>query len=243
MGMQDDAPLTPKPPISITKTNSNNPQHPLICSAQDYPSPAEIQRRHAWTKMHYPQLHISQNEYIISDVRRHPIGLAGIWIVTGLVILLALAIPALYADNMNNLARMIGSGTNVLPSPLFIAFPALLIAVLFGIGGLAATYVYVNNRYYLTNESILQFARFSLFNSADKTVNLRNVRDSSFTQFGILPRIFNYGTIRVTTEGVDESYELSFVANPKIQSEAIVDAHEQAINQARINNADPDDPL
>ena len=224
-------------------TTSNDKLHPLICNAQDYPDQQEIERRHLWSTQHYPQLHLSQHEYLISDVRRHPIGMVGIWLISGLVAVLALAVPAFYGANYDSLQKSLNLGSNALPQPYIIALPMFIVAILFILGGLAATYVYVNNRYYLTNESIIQFVRFSLFSSADKTVNLRNVRDSSFTQDGIVPRLFNYGTIRVTTEGVDESYTLTFIANPKIQSNAIVDAHEQAINQARINNADPDDPL
>jgi uncharacterized membrane protein YdbT with pleckstrin-like domain len=225
----------------INKLASEEMAAGMVYDAQDFPDQAEVQRRHQKCVEEYPNLHLSQNEYVIDVARRHVIGILGIWIATGFIALVALIVPIIYAANRANIAAVFGGGANAAPSTTLIAIPMLIVAGLFLLGGWAASYVYSKNMLTLTNESLIQSIRFSLFNSTDKTANLRNIRDASYDQDGILPRLFNYGTLTVTTEGNDQGYKLTFVTNPKVHSQAIVDAHEHAI-AGFASAADPSDP-
>jgi hypothetical protein len=55
----------------------------------------------------------------------------------------------------------------------------------------------------------------TLFSRLEQTVSLGNIEDASFTQHGIFQQVFNYGDIRLSTEGDETTYRFSFVASPK----------------------------
>lgn len=78
-----------------------------------------------------------------------------------------------------------------------------------------AYYVYINNKFFLTNESVIQEIQVSLFSRQEQTVSLGNIEDASFTQRGILQQILDYGDIRLSTEGDETTYRFSYVARPK----------------------------
>ena len=57
----------------------------------------------------------------------------------------------------------------------------------------------------------------SLFTRKEQTVSLANIEDASYDQKGIIQMLFNYGSIRLSTEGDETTYRFSYVANPKEQ--------------------------
>src|SRR6185503_20120959 len=105
------------------------------------------------SKRDYPELSLSPGEYVLEIVRRHPIGLIAIWASTGFLILLALAFVPFYAANLETIARVFTTSIDKLPTPIAMATPSLILIGLFGLGGAIATYVYQQNRFYITTES------------------------------------------------------------------------------------------
>jgi len=97
----------------------------------------------------------------------------------------------------------------------------VLIAVLFAalalIGGYLAIWIYTNNRFFLTNESVIQEIQNSIFSHNEQTVSLMNIEDASFSQRGPLQVLLNYGSIRLSTEGEESTYRFDYVQNPKRQ--------------------------
>jgi uncharacterized membrane protein YdbT with pleckstrin-like domain len=176
--------------------------------------PPEIQRRAEESRKKYPHLNLSRGEYIISAVKRHPIGLVQIW---ALAIVLMVAFGALFgvlffgqgaADTIASLG-----GNEQLPAAAVLGLGALF--VLISLGAFVASYIYNSNRFYLTNESVIQEIQTSLFHNHEQTVSLSNIEDASYKQSGILSYIFNYGTIRLSTEGDETTYRFTYVAGPK----------------------------
>ena len=55
----------------------------------------------------------------------------------------------------------------------------------------------------------------SLFSQTEQTVSLANVEDANFSQNGILQHMFNYGSIRLSTQGDENTYRFTFVADPR----------------------------
>jgi uncharacterized membrane protein YdbT with pleckstrin-like domain len=98
-----------------------------------------------------------------------------------------------------------------------VLFIGSLLLLLFGIGGYIAYWVYINNKFFLTNESVIQEIQTSLFSKHEQTVSLSNIEDASFVQHGILQSILDYGSIRLSTEGDETTYRFSYVTNPKKQ--------------------------
>jgi len=196
--------------------------------------PPEIMRRYEESKRKYPRLNLSKGEFIISDVRRHPIGLVQIWAIA-LVLIIALMgvlIPLVSGENANDQMLLLAT-----------AGLGLLSFFIFG-GALVASYVYMNNRFYLTNESVIQEIQSSIFVKHEQTVSLSNIEDASFYQNGLLPHIFNYGLIRLSTEGDETTYRFSFVADPKTHIAVLNNAVEAFKNgrPVEIPDGHPDQP-
>lgn len=165
--------------------------------------------RHEEAKRKYPFLNLSEGEYIISAVRRHPIGMVPIFAIVG-VVLLALGAGVPIYDSLRSTAGN-------LPPTGIVAVLAFLLGILTIIGGYVAVYVYTNNKFFLTNESVIQEIQHSLFSKHEQTVSLQNIEDASFVQNGLIPHLFNYGAIRLSTEGDETTYRFSYVSNPKQQ--------------------------
>lgn len=191
----------------------------------------EEQELHEQAKKQYPMLSLSPGEYVLEEVRRHPIGLIAIWAITGFLTLVTLALIPLYAANIAGVADFFNISAKNLPSAVVISTPALILTGFFLLGGAIATYVYIQNRFYITTESIVQFVQYSLFTSKRQVVNLINVEDASADQAGILQQVLNYGTLRLSTQGEETIYHFRFVANPNQVVNNINDATEVAIQR------------
>lgn len=167
----------------------------------------ETARRHEESVAKYPELNISKQEYVISAVRRHPIGLLGPLVVGGALIVGVIAILALYPT-------LVPSGNPPFSS---LILPAVLVMLLITIGIYTVVWVYLNNKFFLTNESVIQEIQTSLFAHNEQTVSLGNIEDASYSQTGLLQLLFNYGSIRLSTEGDETTYRFYYVSNPKQQ--------------------------
>jgi uncharacterized membrane protein YdbT with pleckstrin-like domain len=190
-----------------------------IDPAQQEISP-EVQARHEQSVHDHPALNLSAGEFIISAVRRHPIGLA-------IPVTLTIFLVALVASIMINYP-LITSALGMFEPPALgsVWMIGLLMIALFLLGGYIAIWVYVNNRFFLTNESVIQELQMSLFTRKEQTVSLANIEDASFDQHGILQMLFNYGSIRLSTEGDETTYRFTYVANPKKHIEILNNAVE-----------------
>lgn len=227
-------PLFAHPPASTAQSEAIAPQVVYMTRAisphQQVISP-EISQKHDESMDKYPQLNLSEGEYVISAVRRHPIGLISIWAVVVLAVILLLAIPFIIASTsdvvpLNFSSSAITSGVALI----------LLGVVLIVLGGLMATVIYDANRFYLTNESVTQYIQSGLFFKRNQTISLSNIEDASYTQKGILQTIFNYGSIRLSTEGEETTYRFAYVANPQQQVRLLNDAIEAFKNFRPISD-------
>lgn len=171
----------------------------------------EIKRRHDESMRLYPGLNLSDAEYVISSVRRHPIGLFAPVFITGLLVTMVASFLANY-ENIMGLLRIVN-----IPSFGTVLLLGVLAILLVLMGGYIAIWVYLSNRFFLTNESVIQEIQLTLFSRREQTVSLINIEDASFIQTGILQTMFNYGSIRLSTEGDETTYHFSYVANPRAE--------------------------
>ncbi len=204
------APQTPQQPSSppaapqvVHFTRAVNPEKPEISE--------EVARKHEESVKRYPLLNLSEGEYVISAVRRHPIGLVGPVLITALLISLILA------GLFNYDAVTLTLGFVELPDFGPILLGGVLAMLLVLVGGYIAIWVYLSNQFFLTNESVIQEIQTSLFSRHEQTVSLDNIEDASYRQAGILQTLLDYGSIRLSTEGDETTYRFSYVANPKQQ--------------------------
>ncbi len=189
-----------QPPAPMYWSRPLEPQRPAITP--------EIQKRADESRQKYPHLNLSEGEYVISDISRHPIGLVPIWGGAGIVVIAIFVIVGVIVSGENAIG---GQGV-----PTFaLGLGAALVSMLAVIGAAVGTWVYKSNRFYLTNESVVQNLQYSLFSSREQTVSLGNIEDASYTKRGILQHMFDYGSLRLSTEGDETTYRFHFATNPK----------------------------
>ncbi len=170
----------------------------------------ETKRRHDNSMKQFPSLNLSDHEYIISAIRRHPIGMVAPLIATAL----SLSVMFVLIFNYPFISEPLG-----LPSSSYgtILTIGILLTILFLVGGYLAVWVYMNNRFFLTNESVIQEIQLSVFVHKEQTVSLMNIEDASYSQKGLIQVLLDYGSIRLSTEGEETTYRFDYVANPKVQ--------------------------
>ena len=179
----------------------------------------DLNKRHEQSIKRFPDLNLSEGEYVILSIKRHPIGL---WLPMGsslVLILILLAALISYPMLMNNVQ------TDV-PGMGLVAVILMALIVLIGIGGYIAVWVYIRNTFYLTNESAIQEIQHSIFSRHEQTVSLGSIEDASFVQNGIFQTMLDYGTMRLSTEGEETTYRFDYVANPKKQVAIVSNAVE-----------------
>lgn len=170
----------------------------------------ELRARHEASQREYPFLNLSEGEFVINAVRRHPIGLV-LPIGLGSLLLVVLLTIVVSYEEFAFAAGLVGP----LAEPGLMSVILLASAALVGLGMFVSYYVYVHNKFFLTNESVIQEIQHSLFSRLEQTVSLGNIEDASFTRHRILQHIFDYGSIRLSTEGDETTYRFSYVAHPK----------------------------
>lgn len=175
----------------------------------------EAKLRTERSRRRYPHLNLSDGEYVILAIRRHPIGLLMPLLAGGFILLVLLAVMIIYPGDTEN---------TVLPSFGVAALTMMLLMALVGVGTAITVWVYLQNQFYLTNESVVQEIQHSLFARNEQTVSLGSIEDASFEQHGIVQTLLNYGSLRLSTEGDETTYQFQYVAEPRDQI-------------ARINNA------
>lgn len=209
-----------------------NPERPEI--------PEDIRRKAEESNKKYPHLNLSEGEYIISAVKRHPIGILLIWMVILLVIGAFGGLAyLLFVDPSSSMTTAFGDEEQTRAMAAVIIAGIAMVGLL---GGLAATYIYNNNRFYLTNESVIQEIQTSLFSKHEQTVSLSNVEDASYRQNNPLQMLLNYGSIRLSTEGDETTYRFSYVTNPK-KHIAVLNNAVEAFKNGRPVHPPTDDRL
>jgi hypothetical protein len=170
----------------------------------------ETRQRHGDSMKQFPGLNLSEHEYVISAVRRHPIGMWGPLIATAFSISLVFILVL----NYPYISSVMGLPINLFGTVLLMG---TLMTALFLIGGYLAIWVYVNNRFFLTNESVVQEIQSSIFSHKEQTVSLMNIEDASYSRRGPLQTILDYGSNRLSTEGEETTYRFDYVSKPKEQ--------------------------
>ena len=169
-----------------------------------------LQQRHDQSRQMYPDLNLSNGEYVIISIKRHPIGMVLPLITT--IALIVILLGTLIAYPM-----MAQTTTGEVPFIGPITLILLCLIVMIGIGGYLSIWVYLRNTFYLTNESVIQEIQHGIFSKHEQTVSLGSVEDASYQQNGVVQTAFNYGTIRLSTEGDETTYRFTYVDNPKKQ--------------------------
>ncbi len=222
---------------NTSQPTSGDPSHQMVYMTRPHepvmpPISDEIRAKHDESKRFYPTLNLSDGEYVISAIKRHPIGVLQIW---------AVVIVAILMFVIGIVLTMDGSVINHAFAPdsarwLAMIFLGLIVMVF--LGGVVATIVYDGNRFFLTNESVTQHIQMSLFSKKEQTISLLNIEDASFRQSGVLQSFLNYGSLRLSTQGDETTYRFNYVADPGKQVALLNNAIEAFKNGRPVDPAE-----
>lgn len=201
---EQNAQVAHSPQQYVYVTRPHEPMQPVLSDKQ--------RQKHEESKRKYSFLNLSEGEFVISAVDRHFIGLLQIWAVV--ILFLGFVFLGVYALAGGGLADTNGQP---LFSPQVLSIPAILLSALALLFGFIATSIYEANKFFLTNESVIQLIQVGLFSKREQTVSLANIEDASYTQHGIIPHLFDYGMIRLSTEGDETTYRFNYASRPQKQ--------------------------
>lgn len=156
-----------------------------------------VKIRHDRSVKDFPFLKLEDNEYVEFAFKR-----ARIWLNLILGSLAAGLILILLAFLLVLMGQSSIDATGV--SFLYIILGALLFAVL--IAGLFTIIVYHGNKLFVTNKHVIQMTMISPMANSLNMIDLASIEDTSFSQNGIMQKIFGYGTFRLATVGEETTY-------------------------------------
>lgn len=157
--------------------------------------------RHDRSKKDYPGLKLDDDEYVEVALKRAKICLSMIWIglFVGLgVILLAFLLVLLGQSKIDARGRDF----------LFILLFALLAATL--LIWILALKIYNGNRLFVTNKHVIQMIMISPVSTSVNIIDLFSIEDASFKQENLMQKMFNYGTLRLSTVGDETTYTFPY---------------------------------
>ena len=189
-------------------------------------SASDIKIKHEESQKIFPEIDLDENEFVVNEIPRDLIGLLPRIIIGGLIILISLIIIFSYSSIIK-LLNLSGTFFDNIPVvfTIFMAIIALTLVWLY-----VEYYIFINNQFFLTNESIVEYIQTGLFKRFEQTISLKDIEDASFTQDGLIRDAFNYGAIRLSTIGDETTYRFDFVSDPKKQIAILNDAIEDYKN-------------
>ncbi len=171
-------------------------------------------------------------EQTLCSMKRHPIGIFGIYAANGFAIVVMAILAFSVAPSLSN-----GTSSFTLAATLgFVIVSAVCL-----IFALIATKVYWGNSWVVTSDSITQVAQISLFSRQSSQLSLESLEDVTVEQNGILPHIFNYGTLKAETAGHHSKFVFPYCPNPNYYAQQILAAHE-AFAQVEHHMSEPAAP-
>jgi hypothetical protein len=161
-------------------------------------------------------------ERMICEIKRHPIGILGIYVGTGLLItLLAVLIlgvaPSMMPDSASQIRQYGGLGL-------------LGVTVVSALYALIATTIYWGNKWIVTSDSITQVEQTGLFTKQSSQLSLSSLEDITAEQNGLLTEMLNYGVLKAETAGHRSKFVFLYCPNPNFYAREILtarEAHEQ----------------
>jgi hypothetical protein len=171
---------------------------------------------------------LQPGERVICEIKRHPIGLYGMYfsalVVSLIVIGGAIAATSLVPD----LSQQAKLGLTVGAA---IVFAITLLYTYIG------SMIYGANRWIITTDSITQISQVGLFNKQTSQLSMDDLEDVTVQQTGILQSMFSFGTLRAETAGERSKFLFYYCPKPNYYARQILVAREDFMNGKRYTEA------
>ena len=187
------------------------------------PEPMQFERPR--DKGMHPMVVLQPGESIVATIRRHPFGIITLYAaaVGGITIAAILAFVL-----VPNVLDQFSSGGN---TAVYLGLAIIVTLMLLMLG--VATSVYWQNEWVVTTDSITQINQNSLFARQVSQLSMDNLEDVTVNQDGILPHMFNFGTLKVESAGERSKFVFPYCPNPNDYARKILEIHEQFLEDRR----------
>ena len=184
------------------------------------------QPNEAQQEVNNPLAAMQPGEQVICEIKRHPIGIIGVYVVAGLLLtVLAVVVfiiaPHVLKDVSSSRIMEVGGLGYV------VVLLATLLVVYIG------NTVYNGNRWIVTSDSITQVQQNSLFNKQSSQLSMASLEDITAQQDGIIQQMFHYGVLAAETAGERSKFRFIYCPNPNHYAQLILNAREQFEQERR----------
>lgn len=174
----------------------------------------------------HPFVVLQPGERIVCQLKRHPIGLLGQYVVSGFLIVVALVAAVIVGPLLTS-----QSGDSQASLFLYAGVGLLVIFALIFLG--ISTAIYWKNEWIVTSDSLTQVLQPTLFSRQVSQLSLNDLEDITVQQSGILQAMFNYGTLRAETAGERSKFFFTYCPKPNDYARQILAAREDFMNDKR----------
>lgn len=169
---------------------------------------------------------LQPGERVVGEVKRHPFGIirlyAGVILATAAAAGLGfLVLPGMLQSSSDGSAM----------SQIYIGLALIIAIMILGLG--IATTVYWQNMWVVTTDSITQITQSGLFSRQVSQLSMDNLEDVTVDQNGIIPHMFNFGTLKVESAGERSKFMFIFCPDPNKWARDILDIHEKFLEERR----------
>lgn len=202
--------------------NPQGPGYPQPPTNPAYPDPNQPGTA---SKDDNPLSVMQPGEQVVCEIKRHPIGLLGPYVGSGLLLVIVGVVVFGVAPNFI---------TSVSSSQVVTIGGLLFFVVALAAFGFVwvANKVYYGNKWVVTSDSITQVSQSSLFDKQSSQLSLGNLEDVTVEQDGVFQHMYNFGLLRCETAGSRSKFVFMFCPNPNFYAKKILEAREQ-FEQAR----------
>jgi uncharacterized membrane protein YdbT with pleckstrin-like domain len=160
------------------------------------------------------------DEQVVCEINRHPFGLLGMYFSVGLMLVVLLAAVIVAPHYVQNISSQVKTAA------LLIYVIILAISLLFMY---VSTYIYKNNRWIVTSDSITQVSQEGLFRKQSSQLSFANLEDITAEQNGLAQTMFNFGNLRAETAGDRSKFFFMYCPNPNYYARQILACREAFI--------------
>jgi membrane protein YdbS with pleckstrin-like domain len=202
---------------SVAVVNADEPQA-AAATPQPPKDPPPLSKIGALAIAKADEQLLEPGEHLVTVIRRHPIGIIGIYaeMLSGILLVVGLVMLAVLGFFVS-----LSSQTKGLVAAMGVFVIAFLIVILF-----VATYVYRQCRLVVSDKSVIQVMQKALFNKKISRLSMSNVEDVNVEQKGVLPSMFNYGTLTIQTAGEVDNFVFSMCPTPDTYADRILGARQ-----------------
>jgi hypothetical protein len=181
---------------------------------------------------------MQNGEQVICEIKRHPIGIIGMYVVVGFLVFIVgilafIVLPSVLSSYSSGQMALVGMLIFVVAAVIGTTFLFIVHTVYWG------------NRWIVTSDSITQIKRTSLFDKQTSQLSLGNLEDITAEQDGMAAQMFHYGVISAETAAATDKFTFTYCPNPSYYAKQILAARErfeQGHRQAPDNTQAPAPP-